>query len=131
MSQRGFEEVTNGNRGYAVLLPAGFEANEIRLGKLYLRSVFDQKNAFIRGNELSERVQKSRLASSRPATNKQVAPLQDVVFKTIRERVGEGSAFDEVRDFEMTDVEFANGERHTTQTAGGNDGRNATAVRQP
>ena len=30
MPQRGFEKVTNGNGGYAVLLPAGFEANEIR-----------------------------------------------------------------------------------------------------
>ena len=29
MSQRGFEKVTNGNGGYAVLFPAGFEANEI------------------------------------------------------------------------------------------------------
>jgi len=129
VSQRGFEKVTNGDRGYAVLLAAGFEANEIRLRKLYLGGVFDQKDAFIRGNELSERVQKSGLASSRAATNEQIAPLQDVVFKAIRECVGDGSAFDEVRDFEVTDVEFANGERHTTQTAGRNDGCNATAVR--
>ena len=45
MSQRGFEKVTNGNGGHAVLFPAGFEANEIRLGKLYLCGVFDQKDA--------------------------------------------------------------------------------------
>lgn len=91
------------------------------MGKLYLSSVFDQQNAFIRGNELSERVQKSRLTSACTAANKQVAPLQDVVFKAIRECMGEGSAFDEVRDFEVTNVEFANGERHTTQAAGRND----------
>jgi C-terminal processing protease CtpA/Prc len=35
--------------------------------------------------------------------------------------VSTGSAFDEVCDFEVTDVEFANGERHTTQAAGRND----------
>jgi hypothetical protein len=27
--QRGFEKVANGDGGYAVLLPAGFEANEV------------------------------------------------------------------------------------------------------
>jgi hypothetical protein len=107
MPQRGFEKVTNGDRGHAVLFAAGFETNEIRLGKLYLCGVFDQQDAFVRGNELSERVQKGRLAGSRPATNKQVAPLQDVVFKAIRECASERSAFDEARDFEVNNFPHA------------------------
>jgi hypothetical protein len=41
-----------------VLLSASFEADEIQLAKLYFRGVFDQQNAFIRGNELSESIRR-------------------------------------------------------------------------
>ena len=42
MPQRGFEKIANGYSGYSALLTARFEPNKIRLGKLYLRGVFDQ-----------------------------------------------------------------------------------------
>jgi len=57
MPQRGFEKITNRDRRYSVLLPAGFEANEIRLGEMNLRGVFDQQDALIRRDELSECIQ--------------------------------------------------------------------------
>ena len=90
MSQGGFEQVTNGNSGHPVLFSPSFEADEIRLAKLYFRGVFNQQNAFVRRDELSECVQESRLTGARAAAYQQVAPLQDVVFEAIRECVSEG-----------------------------------------
>src|ERR1700731_3203766 len=88
MPQCGFEKVTNGYSGYSVLLAACFEANQIGLGKLYLSGVFDQQDTFIGRNEFPKRVQKSRFPRSGPATNKQVAPLENVVFEPVSQRAG-------------------------------------------
>jgi hypothetical protein len=48
MPQRGLEKVANRDRRHSVLLPAGFEAHELRLGELNLRGVFDQQDALVR-----------------------------------------------------------------------------------
>ena len=84
MPQRGFEKVANGDRGYSVLFPARFEANQIRLDKLNFGGVFNQQNAFIRRNELSKRVQERRLARARSTAHQEVALLQNVIFETVR-----------------------------------------------
>jgi hypothetical protein len=75
---------------------------------LYLRGVFDQQDAFFRGNELSERVQKRRLARSCSATNQKMSPLQNVVFKAVRKSDRERPSIDEVCDLEVADVELGN-----------------------
>src|ERR1700686_3028306 len=61
MPQRGFEKVTNGDSGYAVLFSSGFEANEVSLSKLYFSCVFDQQDALVRGNELPQGIQQRGL----------------------------------------------------------------------
>jgi len=57
---------------------------------------FDQEDAFIGWNELSERIEQRRLARSSPAANQQVSPLQDVVLEAVRQRARNGSTVDEI-----------------------------------
>src|SRR5258708_2965147 len=49
-----FQEVTNGHCRKAVLFPAGLEPDEIFLRKLNLGRIFDDEDAFVWWNELSE-----------------------------------------------------------------------------
>ena|ERR1700736_1646372 len=61
MPQRGFEKVTTGDGGYAVLFSSGFEADEVRLSKLYFSGVLDQQDSLVRGNELPQGIQQRGL----------------------------------------------------------------------
>ena len=112
MPQRGFEKVTNGDSGHAVLFSSGFEADEVRLSKLYFGGVLDQHDSLVRGNELSQGIQQGGLAAARSAANQEISMMQNVVLKTVRKGASKRTAFDEVRDFEVTDVKFANRKCH-------------------
>ena len=91
-----FQEVADRNGWDADLFPASFKTNEIQLGKLYLRGVFYQEDAFIGWNELSERIEQGCLARSGPTANQQVSALQNVVLEAVCQGAGNGSALDQI-----------------------------------
>lgn len=55
MPESRFQQVADRDGRRAVLLAAGLEPNEVLMGQLNLRRIFDKKDALIGGNELSKR----------------------------------------------------------------------------
>src|SRR5271167_387084 len=130
MAKGCLQEIPDRHRRQAVLRLPCLEANQILLSHLDFGSVLDQQNSFVLRDELSDEVQECRLATPGSSSNEDVFARQHIILKLVSKPSFQGSDLDEVLDAKVPSVQLTNGQRHTVQTTGRNDGGDTVPIRQ-
>src|ERR1700675_2414263 len=76
MAKCGSEKVADCDGGGSILLASCLEANHILFVKLNLRSIFNQYDTLVVGDEVCQGVQQSCFSASRSATNQDVLSVE-------------------------------------------------------
>ena len=126
-----FQQVADGHSRKSVLWRSRFESHQVRMGKVNLRGILDQKNALLFRYELAENIERRCFPGAGAAADQNVLARENAVFEPVGERLVKRSAGDQVIDFEVARVEFANRQRDAVQARRRNDGGHPASIRQP
>src|SRR4029077_21039037 len=85
VTKRGFEEVPDGDSGQTVLRLPRFEADQVVLGQVNFRRVFDEEDTFIGRDELAEDIEHRSFPGSGTPGDQNVLSSENVVFELIGE----------------------------------------------
>jgi hypothetical protein len=128
VAKGGFEEVPDGDGGQTVLRLPCFEADQVVLGQVNFRRVFDEEDTFIRRDELPEGIEHRSFPRSSTPSDENVSPSENVVLELVGERLLQCSCLHQVFHAKVPGVEFPDGQSHAVYTARRNDGGDAAAI---
>src|SRR6266403_2337833 len=128
VAKGGFEEVPDGDSGQTVLRLPRFESDQVVLGQVNFRGVFDEEDTFIGRDELSEDIDHCSFPGSGTPSDENVFPSENVVLELVGEPPLQCSCLNEVLNAKVAGVEFPDGQSHAVYTARRNDGCNAAAI---
>src|SRR5580700_11516406 len=131
VAKGGFEEVPDGDGGQTVLRLPRFKSDQVVLGQVNFRRVFDEEDTFIGGDELSEDIEHCSFPRSGTPSDENVSPSENVAFELVGERPLQCSCLNEVLNAKVPGVEFPDGQSHAVYTARRNDDGDAAAIRKP
>src|SRR5271167_167535 len=86
MTKGGFEEVPDGDGGQTVLRLPRFESDQVVLGQVNFRRVFDEEDTFIGWDELAKDIEHRSFPGSGTPSDENVFPGENVVFELVGER---------------------------------------------
>ena len=109
VTERGFEQVANGNGGKAILLPPRFESDLVLVRELNLCRVFNQQQTLVRRDKSSQACRERRLPCSGSTADEQILTGENIVFEAISESTIECSSPDQVLHLEEPGTELADG----------------------
>src|ERR1700687_3164259 len=122
VAKGGFEEVPDGDGGQTVLRLPRFESDQVVLGHVNFRRVFDKEDTFVGRDELPEDIEHCSFPGSGTASDQNVLSSENVVFELIGEPSFQCSCLNEVFHAKVAGVEFPDGQSHAVYTARRNDG---------
>ena len=108
-SESGLEKVVESDVGFERIRLA-FDRQYVRLLDLKFRSIFDNDEAFLFRNEVSQYPQKRGLSGTRSATDKQRLSAANLLGQEVRKRARQRAASNEVIDCVMAAGEFSDDE---------------------
>src|ERR1035437_3179303 len=108
-AESGLEKVVESNVGFERIRLA-FDGQYVRLLDLQFRSIFDDDEAFLFWNEVSQNSQKRRLAGAGSAADKQRFPTANLLGQEVRKRARQRTASNQVIHCVVATGEFSNDE---------------------
>ena len=131
VAKGGFEDVPDGDGGQTVLRLPRFESDQVVLGQVNFRRIFDEEDTFIGRDELPEDIEHRSFPRSSTPSDENVSLCENVVFELAGERPLQRSCLNEVLNAKVPGVEFPDGQSHAVYTARRNNGGDAAAIREP
>ncbi len=131
MTEGGFEEIPDSDGRQTVLRLSRLETDQVVLGHVNFRGVFDEEDTLIGRDELAEGIEHRSFPRSGTPSDENVFSSKNVVFELVGEPALQCSCLNEVFDTEVPGIEFSDGQGHTVHTAGWNDRGDAAAVGEP
>ena len=107
VTERRFEQVTDGHGRDPVLLAARFEAYLVLVGELNLRRVFDEHQALFGRDEAPEATGEGRFSGPGSTADEYVLARQDIVLEPVGQAAVEGSGSNQILHFQMSRAELA------------------------
>src|SRR5207302_6346147 len=85
VAKGGFEEIPDGDGRQTILRLPRFETDQVVLGHVNFRRVFDEEDTFIGGDKLSEDIEHRGFSRSGTPSDENVFPGENVVFELVGE----------------------------------------------